>query len=86
MLKLFISDHPSAMTVSVNQSQQVTISTHSKSIKSLTMARPPSPGNSSGSETDPVLSQYHSSTALRRLYFKSAKMGKSKGPSVPKVS
>lgn len=62
------------------------------SAMALTMNRPTSP-YSSGSDTESILLQSASTTpttALRRLYFKSAKTGKlpittNKGSSVPKV-
>lgn len=71
------------MTVSVNHAQVsiATTSATSTAVVSIAMARPSSPGNSSGSEADGVVS----TTALRRMHFKSARNAKSRGPSVPKV-
>lgn len=75
----------SAMTVSVTHAQvsiaSATTSATGTAVVAITMARPPSPTNSSGSDTDAVMN----STALRRLYFKSARNSKNRGPSVPKV-
>lgn len=45
-------------------------------------SHPLSPNHSSGSDTDPVLT---TATALRRLYFKSGRSCKPKGPTVPMV-
>lgn len=74
-----------AMTVSVTHAQvsiaSATTSATTTAVVAITMARPPSPANSSGSDTDAAVN----STALRRLYFKSTRSAKSKGPTVPKV-
>uniref|UniRef100_A0A1B0CYK0 Uncharacterized protein n=1 Tax=Phlebotomus papatasi TaxID=29031 RepID=A0A1B0CYK0_PHLPP len=67
------------MTVSVTHGQTTTTTTHPHPTTAA-MARPTSPGNSSGSETDQV-----SGTALRRLYFKSGRHARARGPAVPKV-
>lgn len=92
-IKPAVSQTQSAMTVTVSQSQQITITTsNSVQTNPPTMAafaltqRPSSPGNSSdGSETDGIGST-NASTALRRLYFKSAKATRNKQTStVPKV-
>lgn len=79
------------MTVAVTHHSTVSIATATTSAASTAvvaiaaMGRPSSPGNSSGSDTDAVAVNA-SATALRRLYFKSARNAqKSKGPSVPKV-
>lgn len=69
----------SAMTVSVTHGQTTTTTTHPHPTTAA-MARPTSPGNSSGSETDQV-----TGTALRRLYFKSGRHARARGPAVPKV-
>lgn len=71
------------MTVSVNNAQVsiATTSATSTAVVAIAMAHPSSPGHSSGSEADGVVS----STALRRMYFKSARNAKTRGPSVPKV-
>lgn len=42
----------------------------------LHMARPTSPYNSSSSDTDSIIANVPTGTALRRLYFKTAKSGK----------
>ncbi|XP_059614332.1 uncharacterized protein LOC132260315 isoform X2 [Phlebotomus argentipes] len=67
------------MTVSVTHGQTTTTTTHPHPTATA-MARPTSPGNSSGSETDQV-----TGTALRRLYFKSGRHPRTRGPAVPKV-
>lgn len=77
------------MTLSLSHAHQVSIasattSATSTAVVAIAMGRPSSPNNSSGSETDAVVNS--SSTALRRLYFKSARNAKSRGPTVPKVS
>lgn len=81
-----------AMTASVTHHSTVSIASATTSAASTavvalaTMGRPMSPGNSSSSDTDACVVNA-SATALRRLYFKSARNAqKSKGPSVPKVS
>ncbi|XP_055688182.1 uncharacterized protein LOC129792837 isoform X1 [Lutzomyia longipalpis] len=68
------------MTVSVTHGQTTTTTTHPHPSTTATMVRPTSPGNSSGSETDQV-----TGTALRRLYFKSGRHPRARGPAVPKV-
>lgn len=75
------------MTVSVTHAQ-VSIATATSSVTNpavvaMAMIRPSSPGNSSSSDTENVA--HSSSTALRRLYFKSARSSRAKGPTVPKV-
>lgn len=74
------------MTVSVTHAQ-VSIATATSSVTNpavvVAMIRPTSPGNSSSSDTENVA--HSSSTALRRLYFKSARSSRAKGPAVPKV-
>lgn len=92
-----------AMTAAVSHAQ-VTMTaptTQSTTMIALTMGRPPSPGggggnNSSGSDTDGIVNS-PSSTALRRLYFKSGRNARTRAPTatvtpaaatsaVPKVS
>ena len=77
------------MTLAVNHAQvsiaSATTSATSTAVVAIAMGRPTSPCNSSGSENDTVPNNNSSSTALRRLYFKSARNARSKGPSVPKV-
>lgn len=73
------------MTVSVSHAQ-VSIATSSvanPAVVAIAMIRPSSPGNSGGSDTENVA--HSSSTALRRLYFKSARSSRAKGPTVPQV-
>lgn len=73
------------MTVSVTHAQ-VSIATSSvtnPAVVAMAMIRPSSPGNSSSSDTENVA--HSSSSALRRLYFKSARSSRAKGPTVPKV-
>lgn len=76
------------MTVSLNHAQ-VSITSASSTVTNpavvaMAMIRPTSP-NSSSSDTENVA--HSSSTALRRLYFKSARSSRTaKGPTVPKVS
>lgn len=49
-------------------------------------SHPLSPNHSSGSDTDPVLTTAAAAaTALRRLYFKSGRSCRPKGPTVPMV-
>ncbi|GAB0089656.1 uncharacterized protein DMENIID0001_042350 [Sergentomyia squamirostris] len=67
------------MTVSVTHGQATTTTTHPHPTTTV-MARPASPANSSGSEPDQV-----TGTALRRLYFKSGRHSRARGPAVPKV-
>lgn len=71
------------MTVSVNHAHVsiATTSATSTAVVAIAMAQPSSPGHSSGSEADGTVS----STALRRMYFKSARNAKGRVSSVPKV-
>lgn len=73
------------MTVSVTNTQQVSITTSPvSSVMALAMGRPSSPCNSSSSDTtDPIVST--PTSALRRLYFKSGRNAKVRTPTVPKV-
>ncbi|XP_037904122.1 uncharacterized protein LOC119647289 isoform X2 [Hermetia illucens] len=74
------------MTAAVSHAQ-VTMTaptTQSTTMIALTMGRPPSPGggggnNSSGSDTDGIVNS-PSSTALRRLYFKSGRNARTRAP------
>lgn len=51
------------------------------------ISHPLSPNHSSGSDTDPVLTTAAAAaTALRRLYFKSGRNSRPKGPTVPMVT
>lgn len=82
------------MTASVTHHSTVSIasaattSAASTAVVALaTMGRPMSPGNNSSSSDTDACVVNASATALRRLYFKSARNAQtSKGPSVPKVS
>lgn len=84
LIQVSVTKHH-GMTVSVNHAQvsiATTTSASSTAVVAIAMAHPSSPGHSSGSEADGVVS----STALRRMYFKSARNAKARGPSVPKVA
>lgn len=68
------------------------VSSIAKTMATIHMARPTSPYTSSSSDTDSIIANAPTGTALRRLYFKTAKTSKLnhnvqnvKSSSVPKV-
>lgn len=66
-----------AVTVTATHSQPPRIvSTIAKSMATMHMPRPTSPYNSSSSDTDSIITNVPTGTALRRLYFKTAKTSK----------
>lgn len=66
-----------AVTVSATQTQPTRIvSTIAKTMATIHMARPTSPYTSSSSDTDSIIVNAPTGTALRRLYFKTAKTSK----------
>lgn len=83
----------SAITVTATQAQPPKIvSSIAKTMATIHMARPTSPYTSSSSDTDSIIATVPTGTALRRLYFKTAKTSKmsnsahnAKNSSVPKV-
>lgn len=66
-----------AVTVTASQVQPPKIiSTIAKSMATMHMTRPTSPYASSSSDTDSIIANVPTGTALRRLYFKTAKTSK----------
>lgn len=59
------------------------ISTIAKSMATMHMTRPTSPYTSSSSDTDSIIANVPTGTALRRLYFKTAKTSKMINNSAP---
>lgn len=82
-----------AVTVTATREQPPRIvSSIAKTMATIHMARPTSPYTSSSSDTDSIIANAPTGTALRRLYFKTAKTSKmsngaqsNKGSSTPKV-
>jgi hypothetical protein len=64
------------VTVSATHAPPRIVSTIAKTMATIHMARPSSPYTSSSSDTDSIIANVPTGTALRRLYFKTAKTSK----------
>lgn len=79
-----------AVTTTNAQQPQKIFNSIAKTMATIHMARPTSPYASSSSDTDSIVANVPTGTALRRLYFKTAKSSKminpnTKSSSAPKV-
>jgi Protein of unknown function (DUF2967) len=81
-----------AVTVTTTREPPRIVSSIAKTMATIHMARPTSPYTSSSSDTDSIIANAPTGTALRRLYFKTAKTSKmsngahgAKSSSAPKV-
>lgn len=74
----------SAVTVTATKEQPPRIvSSIAKTMATIHMARPTSPYASSSSDTDSIIANAPTGTALRRLYFKTAKTSKMSNSAAP---